>query len=189
MFSSRRLSYCSQCMAVATLILIIAMLLLNAASWLYPTFYSVQQGTSNFNFGLNNDLVRHLHIDIASFPGWQKWGGIILSTLPLFALAASLFCLRALFKSYGRGEYFSSISANHLGKVARFVGLWVGLKIVCEPLLSMWITLHAPAGHRVITLSISGSDIVALFLAGSIGIIAHILQKASKLNAENQQFV
>lgn len=188
MISSYRLSYLSQRMAAVTLFFIIAMMLLNAACWLYPNLNSTQLG-SGLGFALTDKFINHLNIDIETLPLWQKLGAIVLSSVPLLALAAALCHLRSLFKRYARTEYFSAATANHLAKVARFIGLWVVLRIMFEPLLSIWITMHAPAGHRIITLSFSSSDVIALFLAGCIAVIAHILWQASELHSENQQFV
>lgn len=176
--SSDRLSYLSQCMAVATLWLIVAMLLLNAACWLYPSLNSIDGGY-RFGFGLTDRLVSNLNIDVSQFPYWQRLGGVVLSSIPLVALAVGLFHLRCLFQGYGRGEYFSPAAANCLGNVGRSVGLWVVLNVICEPLLSIWLTMRAPVGHRMITLSFGWSEIVALFLAACIAVIAHILREAS----------
>jgi hypothetical protein len=175
-------------MAAATLWLIVAMLLLNAACWLYPSLNSIRGGYG-LGFALTDRLISNLGVDVGSFPYWQKLGGIVLSSVPLLVLAIGLRHLRCLFQGYGRREYFSPTAANHLGKVGRSVGLWVVLNLMCEPLLSIWLTMRAPVGHRMITLSFGSPDIVALFLAACIAVIAHILRHASELNAENQQFV
>lgn len=182
--TSDRLSHLSQRMAAATLWLIVAMLLLNAACWLYPSLNGYGLG-----FALTDRLISNLGVDVGSFPYWQKLGGIVLSSVPLLVLAIGLRHLRCLFQSYGCREYFSPITANHLGKVGRSVGFWVVLNLICEPLLSIWLTMRAPVGHRMIALSFGPPDIVALFLAACIAVIAHILRHASELNAENQQFV
>lgn len=97
--------------------------------------------------------------------------------------------LRQLFQSYARGEYFSSAAAVHLGKVGRGVALWVLLDFLCEPLLSIWVTLNAPVGERLISLSITAPTFVALFLAACISIIARILWQASEVDSENRAFV
>ncbi|VVE78494.1 hypothetical protein PSP31120_01706 [Pandoraea sputorum] len=175
-------------MAAITLWLIVAMLLLNAACWLFPSLSSIRGGYG-LGFALTDRLISSLNVDVGSFPVWQKLGGIVLSSIPLLALAVGLRHLRRLFQGYGRREYFSPAAASHLGSVGRSVGLWVVLSLACEPLLSIWLTMRAPAGHRVVTLSFGSQDIVALFLAACIAVIAHILRQASELDSENRQFV
>jgi hypothetical protein len=185
---SDRLALSSQRMASVTLGFIVAMLLLNAACWLWPALNSVKAGYG-IGFGLTDGLISSLDINIWTLPWWQKLGGILLSSVPLLTLAAGLQHLRSLFQCYGRREYFSATTATHLGKVGRWVGLWVVLSLLCEPLLSAWSTMREPVGHRVITLSFGSPYIVALFLASCIAIIARILRHASELDSENRQFV
>lgn len=186
--TTRRLAHFSQAMAAVTLCFIVAMLLLNAACWLYPALTSVAQG-HGFGFGLTDGLISSLSIDVTRFPLWQKAGCIALSSVPLLVLAHGLRHLRLLFKSYARQEYFSTGAAAHLGKAGKSVGIWVLLSIVCEPLLSLWSTMREPVGHRLITLSFGSPYLVALFLSASIAIVAHILKQASELDSENRQFV
>ena len=186
--TSNRLASLSQRMAAVTLCLMVLMLLLNAACWWVPSLNSIEGGYG-LGFSLTDSFISNLGINFVTLPGWQKAGGMLLSSVPLLALTVGLYRLRALFQSYGRGEYFSISAANHLGAVGRAVAYWVGLNIVCEPLLSIWLTLQAPSGHHMVTLSFGSSEIVALFLAACIAVIARILRQACEVSAENQQFV
>ena len=85
--------------------------------------------------------------------------------------------------------YFSAAAAGHLGKMGRAVGLWGALDLLCQSLLGLWLTIHAPAGERILGFGIGSQDLVALFLSACIVVIAQILRGASELQAENQQFV
>ncbi|WP_248749192.1 DUF2975 domain-containing protein [Pseudomonas sp. MWU15-20650] len=188
--TSNHLAQISQRMATATLALIISMLLLNTAVWLYPNL-----GTT---YGLGFGLTERLLVDrllaatgeqTVSLPWWQTLGGILLSSVPLLALACGLNHLRRLFQSYARGEYFSSDAASRLGKVGWAVAIWVVLDFLCEPMLSAWVTMNAPVGERLITLSVTAPSFVALFLAACISVIARILHEASDLDSESRSFV
>lgn len=183
-----RIARLSQHMAIITLWFIWAMTLLNAASWAYPSLNETPSGLG-FGFGLTNSLISSLGVDVDAFPWWQKAGGIVLSSVPVLALANGLRHLRLLFRTYACGDYFSALTAHHLGKVGRAIGIWVVLSILCEPLLSLWTTLRELVGHRVITLSFGAPYVVALFTAACIAIIALILRRASELDAEHQQIV
>lgn len=185
---SDRIACLSQRMAAATLCFIVAMMLLNAACWAFPSLNSVKSG-AGLGFGLTDSLIGSLKVDVAAFPWWQKAGGIVLSSVPLVALASGLRHLRALFRTYARRDYFSAQAARHLGKTGRAVGAWVVLSVLCEPLLSVWATMREPVGHRVVTLSFDLPYVVALFAAACITVIAHILRQASELDAEHRQFV
>ncbi|NHL66398.1 DUF2975 domain-containing protein [Burkholderia ambifaria] len=184
---SDRIARISQQMATVTLGFIVGMLVLNAACWAFPSL----NGASGpgLVFGLTDSVISNLRVDVAAFPWWQKAVGILLSSVPLIALANGLRHLRALFRTYARRDYFSVQAAGHLGKTGRAIGLWVLLSLLCEPLLSMWATLREPVGHRVVSIGFSLPYVVALFTAACIAVIAHILRQASELDAEHRQFV
>ncbi|MBR8133170.1 DUF2975 domain-containing protein [Burkholderia ambifaria] len=184
---SDRIARISQQMATVTLGFIVGMLVLNAACWAFPSL----NGASGpgLVFGLTDSVISNLRVDVAAFPWWQKAVGILLSSVPLVALANGLRHLRALFRTYARRDYFSVQAAGHLGKTGRAIGLWVLLSLLCEPLLSVWATLREPVGHRVVSIGFSLPYVVALFTAACIAVIAHILRQASELDAEHRQFV
>jgi hypothetical protein len=186
--TSQRLARVSQAMAAVTLGFIVVMLLLNAASWWYPRLNSVANGFG-VGFGLTDGLISGLGIDVGSFPWWQRVGGVLLSSVPLLALANGLRHLRSLFKLYAQQEYFSAAAATYLGKVGKAAAIWVLFSVICEPILSIWATLRQPAGHHVITLSFGTAYVVALFLAACVAVIAQILKQASELDSEHRQFV
>ena len=184
---SDRIARISQQMATVTLWFIVGMLLLNAACWAFPSLNAVSG--PGLVFGLTDSVISNLHVDVAAFPWWQKAVGILLSSVPLIALANGLRHLRALFRTYARRDYFSAQAAGHLGKTGRAIGMWVLLSLLCEPLLSVWATLREPVGHRVVSIGFSLPYVVALFTAACIAVIAHILRQASELDAEHRQFV
>lgn len=183
-----RLSIVSQWMATATLWIIVLMLVLNALSWIVPG--APQPGAkSGWALSLQDSLIAALNLDVSSLPAWQRTGAILITSTPLLALATGLWHLRALFQTYARQDYFSPCGATHLKRVGQFVALWVLLGLLCSPLLSAWVTMMRPSGERLISIGLSGSDVVALFLAGSIAIVAKIHEEASAIKAENQQFI
>ncbi|VWD10773.1 DUF2975 domain-containing protein [Burkholderia lata] len=184
---SDRIARISQQMATVTLWFIVGMLVLNAACWAFPSLNAASG--PGLVFGLTDSVISNLNVDVAAFPWWQKAVGILLSSVPLIALANGLRHLRALFRTYARRDYFSTQAAGHLGKTGRAIGLWVLLSLLCEPLLSVWATWREPVGHRVVSIGFSLPYVVALFTAACIAVIAHILRQASELDAEHRQFV
>ncbi|MGU3776892.1 DUF2975 domain-containing protein [Burkholderia metallica] len=184
---SDRIARISQQMATVTLGFIVGMLVLNAACWAFPSLNAASG--PGLVFGITDSVISNLNVDVAAFPWWQKAVGILLSSVPLIALANGLRHLRALFRTYARRDYFSAQAAGHLGKTGRAIGLWVLLSLLCEPLLTVWATLREPVGHRVVSIGFSLPYVVALFTAACIAVIAHILRQASALDAEHRQFV
>lgn len=174
----------SRVLATATLILVVSMLLANIAYWIFP------DALGSFMGGFNlTAMISQLNANISLMPWWQAAGGIVLSSIPLLILAKGLLALRSLFLAYSKGEYFSSESADLLGKVGKSVLLWVLASLVLTPVMSVWITFTRPAGERLLSINFEPSHIVALFLSASLMIIARSLSNACSLARENEQFV
>ncbi|MBV6751075.1 DUF2975 domain-containing protein [Pseudomonas chlororaphis] len=173
----------SRWLATATLVLLVSMLLLNLACWLYPSLLE-----NHLDFNLTS-LIKDLKVDIAAMPWWQVMGGMALSSIPLLILTRGLMALRCLFQAYAQGEYFSQEAAGLLGEVGKNVGLWVLSSILLYPLLSVWITLLMPPGERMLSLVFSPSHLVALFLAAAVMLVARIMGNACQMARENQQFI
>ncbi|XXD70916.1 DUF2975 domain-containing protein [Pseudomonas sp. D2-30] len=182
---SNRLAVYSQRMAAITLIFIAAMMAINALVWVFPDIES-QYG---LGFALTQRQLSSLSGEATLLTGWQSLGAIFLSSIPLLALTVGLVNLRQLFKRYAQGQYFSGEAAIALGKAGRAVALWVLLDFLCEPLLSLLLTINAPVGQRLLSLSITAPSFVALFLAACIAIIARILSQAAEVDSENRTFV
>lgn len=174
----------SRVLATATLILVVSMLLANIAYWIFPDALGIFMGGFNLTA-----MISQLNANISLMPWWQAAGGIVLSSIPLLILAKGLLALRSLFLAYSKGEYFSSESADLLGKVGKSVLLWVLASLVLTPVMSVWITFTRPAGERLLSINFEPSHIVALFLSASLMIIARSLSNACSLARENEQFV
>lgn len=180
--NSNKLARFSQCMAVATLCLALAMFIINFLCWLSP-----ELGNSTFGFSFSSSLLMSVNINPLQLPLWQLIGGIIISSLPLIALTLAALHLFHLFRLYAQKNYFSNQAAQHLGRVGLFIFIWVILQFLTEPVLGFWLTFNAPEG--IITLSFTSSDLISLFLGGCFWVIAHILREASLLYQENQSFI
>ncbi|WP_339477712.1 MULTISPECIES: DUF2975 domain-containing protein [unclassified Pseudomonas] len=184
---SNRLALYSQRMAAITFVFMVSMMVVNAAAWLFPEAASASR--YGLGFSLTERQLSSLSEEALRLTGWQRLGGILLTSIPLLALAVGLTNLRRLFKHYAQGQYFSNAAAVYLGNTGRAVALWVLLDFICEPFLSLLVTINAPVGQRLLTFSITAPSFVALFLAACIAIIARILSQASEVDSENRTFV
>ena len=184
--TSDRLAGYSRLMATLTLLLIAGMLLLDAACWIFPDLASEH----GLGFALTaTGVAGDLGVVARDMPLWQALGGILLSSLPLLVLASGLQALRRLFQHYGRGEYFCEDAAALLGKVGLCLACWVLANFLLEPLLTVWVTFLQPQGQRIVSLSFGSAELVSLFAAASVMVIARIQRKAALLAEENRQFV
>jgi len=181
MYPDRMTRLCSR-MATVSLWLMTLLLLINIGGWFSPFLLSLTPGWVA-RWMLDNQL------NPAMMPWWQSTGGAALSCLPFFVLGGALWQLRRLFLLYAAGELFSPAAARILGLVGRLVFAWGLLGIAMQPLMSVWLTMLAAPGHRLVTISASMSDIVVLYMAGCISVIAHVLGKANQLEEENRLFL
>jgi len=55
--------------------------------------------------------------------------------------------------------------------------------------MSVWITLLRPPGERLLSLGFSPAQLVALFLAFAVMLVARIMGNACRMARENQQFI
>lgn len=183
-----RLSHVSQCMATISLVVLSVMLLFNSAYWLFPALSSVNGGYG-LRFSLTDHLISSIGVPIESLPWWQLVGGCIISGIPSLALFYGLYHLRLLFKLYGQRQYFCVRSAISLGKIGKSIIIWTVLNLLFEPLLSYWLTFRQGFGQRVVSFSFDSQDVIALFLAACIILIAKILRQASELSSAKEQFL
>ncbi|MBV8045724.1 MAG: DUF2975 domain-containing protein [Paludibacterium sp.] len=183
--TSQQISKLSAALAAISTALVAATLLLNVLCWFNPDI-AQQYG---LRFGMPEGAAARWHVDLASLAGWQLFGAAAISSIPLTALAAAFWCSRGLFHAFSRGAYFSEHTAELMSRIARYIALWVGLSLVSEPALSMWLTATAPAGGHVVSLSLGSPDLVALYLAGCLAVIAHVLRAGVAVEQENQQFI
>ncbi|MDR2327059.1 MAG: DUF2975 domain-containing protein [Acidovorax sp.] len=188
MKSTDSLARNSQYIAAAALLLVVAMLVLNAASWFFPAL-GQGEGGAGLSFALTQRMVGMAGVDVLAMPWWQLLGAALISSIPLLAMAYGLLQLRALFRQYAGGNYFVHSAYGHMERLGRAIVAWVVLDFVCEPVLGLWVTMLAPVGQRMLTLSLEPPVFIALFLAACVIAIARILQRACDLHAENQQFV
>ncbi|WP_300728472.1 DUF2975 domain-containing protein [Pseudomonas sp.] len=179
-----RLANHSRLLAHATTALIVGMLAINIAYWVFPHQIATYIG----GFSLST-LTQTLNADISQLTWWQTTGGAVISSIPLLILAKGLWALRGLFQAYGKSDYFSPTSAELLGQVGTSVCYWVAATVVLTPVMSVWITVLGPVGQKMLTLSFEPSQLVALFLAASVMIVARSLHNACSMARENQQFV
>jgi len=113
----------------------------------------------------------------------------------LFALGPTgftvwtLLSLRRLFLLYAAGKVFSHQALrmlNHVA-VALFASVIVGF-VVRAP-LTLLLSWHLGAGHRAVSLGFGGDDLLALFMAGAVLVIAKVMAEARRMADENASFV
>ena len=186
--STDALARFSQRMVSTTLLLMVAIIVMNTAVLFFPSI-SLTHELAGINLSLSDRLLSTLNIRLPDLPWWQAVGAGVISFLVVLPLCYSLFHLRALFHSYARRDYFSAGAAQHMRKIGASLGAWVIMTIVVDPLLSYWLTMLKPAGEREILFGFELQSIAWLFVSACVMAVAKILEKATAINEENKLFL
>lgn len=179
-----RMTTLSLVMSRLSLLIIILMMVINIFSWLDPKLILGRYG---LGFSLTERILSNFDWD--TFTAWKLTGGILISTIPLLSLVGSFLAFHRLFGNYRKGDYFSKRTVKYLEYAGWGVILWSILDILCQPVLTLWLTIGAPVGERLISLSITTGHFVAIFISVCLAIISRILYQACDIYDENQSIV
>jgi hypothetical protein len=128
-------------------------------------------------------------------------GGLLSDAVPLpyrlgamaFSLAAvaltvwALWSLRGLFLHYARGEVFTPPALRLLNNVA--VALFASVVVTFAMHAPISLILSLGVGKPQISLDFGSADVVTLFTAGVVLVIARVMVEAGRIAEENAKFV
>lgn len=179
-----RMANLSLVMSKFSLLVITVAIIINIFSWLKPELILEKYG---LGFSLTERILPNF--DIYSFSWWQLTGGILITSTVLSSLIFSLWALHQLFRSYSQRDYFSKKTARYLGFAGWGVIGWSMLDILCEPLLTLWLTMNESQGGYFISISLTTGHFVDFFMSACLAIISRILYQACDIYAENQSII
>lgn len=186
--STDALAQLSQRMVTFTMMLLIAIILLNSIVLFFPTL-SFSNEFYGITLSLADQRLSALNISLQTLPWWQAAGTGVISLVVMAPLCYCLYQLRSLFQAYARRNYFSTRSAQHMSRVGASLGVWTVLTLLADPVTSYWLTMLNPAGEREILIGFELHHVVWFFIALCVMAIAKILEKASALYEENKLFL
>jgi hypothetical protein len=123
------------------------------------------------------------------FSTWQRILAGMLTEIPLVMFVTGLWQVRRCFMQFSIGRFFSSTVVLGLSRFAGWTMASVIASVVTASLVSVVITIQNPAGSRMFTLSFGSDQIVLLFFAGMVWIMASIVHQGQELAKENASFV
>lgn len=115
-----------------------------------------------------------------------KLYGFAVSGISVIVIEFMLYFLIKLFKLYERAEIFSLANVNYLKKIGYALLIQQFARIICNGFLSMILTWHNPAGHRVAVLTIATVEITAILTAVLVILISWIMAEGCRLREEQQ---
>lgn len=119
-----------------------------------------------------------------------QWYGLWTLTSAYLAIAfAGVVFLRKAFASFADGNWFDETNSRNLRRFAILLMVQGVAKPVHFILSSVLLSLHHPAGEKVLSISL-GSTALVLIGAGLImWVLSDLLVEGTKATAENRQFV
>lgn len=120
---------------------------------------------------------------------WQHGLAVFISLLPVSAVAYALWRAHQCFNGFVRGEVFSLATVRHLRGFA--VGLLASSSAaLLAPTAIAWLlTLYAPAGARVLTVSLGAQQLLMLLFSGIVWQMGHAMTRAVELAEDNAQII
>ena len=124
-----------------------------------------------------------------NFSMWQRILAGLLSEIPLLMFVAGLWQVRRCFMQFSIGRFFSTTVVLGFSRFAGWTMASVIASVVTASLVSVVITIQNPAGSRMFTLSFGSDQVLLLFFAGMVWVMASIVHQGQMLAQENASFV
>lgn len=120
---------------------------------------------------------------------WQRGLATAVGMLPVGAVAYGLLRACLCLRGFGRGEGLSLHTVRHLRGLA--AGMLAAAAAAClsVPLISVLLTMAAPAGRHMVTLQVGSNELLLLLFAGIVWQIAHVMTQAVELAEDHAQII
>lgn len=119
----------------------------------------------------------------------QKCLAALLGVLPVCCASYGLVCAMRCFSGFSQAEYFSLRTVKYLRGFAAGIFASVVTGVLASTLVTVVLTLGAPAGQRALSLGLGSNELLTLLFAGMVWQIAAVMARAVALAEENAQFV
>ena len=137
-----------------------------------------------------NDLPPHLlHSMLPGYlrlplPPLARALGFCISLIPMAVFVFADTVLIRLFRLYAEGEFFESGNVRCYRSLSRALMAWCLAGILTDPLFSLALTLHHPAGEHLLSVGLGSLDLTALLTGGILAVITRVMDEARKMKAE-----
>lgn len=112
--------------------------------------------------------------------------GFLVSLIPAGVVLCTLYFLIKLFRAFEKGEIFSISNTKTIRNIGYTILTGQILHPFYDALMSFVLTWHNPPGHRIISISESGTNIGLLLVAALIILISWVMLEAYKLHHDQQ---
>ena len=174
----KRLQRMSRFLAITCWVLIIVLPLLFA--WFWAAATPAQLAT---RVNLPSNIIQ------GPIMIWQRVAGGLISAVPLGLLLAGLWYARTCFALFSMGEVFTLQAAVALKRFASLATASFASTFLVSTALSTLLTINNLSGTRQVSIGISTEQVIALFFAGMVWLMAAVIAQGLHLAEENANFV
>ncbi len=120
---------------------------------------------------------------------WQHGLAVCISLLPVGAVAYALWRAYQCFSGFARGDVFSLATVQHLRGFAAGLLVASGAGVAVPTLIVLLLTLDAPAGGRVLTISLGSQQLLMLLFSGIVWQMGQTMTRAVEIAEDNAQII
>lgn len=113
-----------------------------------------------------------------------RFFGLLLSLVPAGAAIYALAALRSLFGLYLEGKVFTAENVRCFWKVGKALLFWAVASILYTPASTVLVSSSNPPGQRMISVGVSGAEIMAALLGGAILVVSWVMDEGRKLDED-----
>jgi hypothetical protein len=128
-------------------------------------------------------------VDPARIGGAAIVTGLLWGVAQVGVLGIALHAVWRTFGVLADGEALDALAGQWLKRAGVAFAATAALMILAHPILSLAVSMNAPAGRRFLTIGIGSSELLALLIAGILVALGHVLALAAEISRENGEFV
>lgn len=120
---------------------------------------------------------------------WQRIAGGLLAEAPVALLLLGVWQARKCFQQFALGQIFTTHAIRHLRHFAAWTAAAAAAGIVATSGISVVLTLNNPPHLRHLAIGIGSNEVLMLFFAGMIWLMAGVIGQGQAIAKENAEFV
>ena len=120
---------------------------------------------------------------------WQRFAGGCISGVPLALLLLGLWHARRCFGLFAGGQIFTLQAVIAMRRFACLATASFASSFLASAVLSTLITFNNRVGTRQLAIGVSTDQVIALFFAGMVWLMAAVIAQGLHLAEENANFV
>jgi hypothetical protein len=120
--------------------------------------------------------------------GWKRAACAVFTLFCTAPLLLGLVQLQAILHFMRRGAWFDDAMMRAVPALGQALIGYAALSLLCQPAVSVLLTCDAPAGRRLIALSLGQADLLP-WLAGALALVMARLLLAGRALADDQKYM